>query len=150
MVSMSSRGVSRTFVTKNVVGSDKISRARFKVASANEKLVRNPSLLCILGPFAYFSLRNTRPEQFEAPASTAQLHRLQNGSTPLPFATKQQALLLSQQRQNDVSTSCAFEPPRPGERCVVGRNCLYVPPIGKGKSQRKNLCVSASISFSFV
>jgi len=77
-----------------------------------------------------------------------------NGTTPLLTATKENNPLLFQRRRNDVPTTCAFKPGRPGEGCVVGSDRLRISPISKGQDQREDLYVpvptsSALLLFSF-
>ena len=129
--------------------------------SANKKpgkLFENQCEFCVRSHFCLFVLSpkyspispssNSRGLSDQKPQSTAHLectgyktdrHRFRLRQNSKPF--------FLQQRQNDVSTTCAFEPPRPGERCIVGRDCLRAPSVGKGQGQWKNLCVSALASF---
>ena len=70
-----------------------------------------------------------------------------DGTTPLPVTTKNP--LLSERRRNDVSTTSSLKPSRPGEGCVVGRDCVHIPPISKGQDQWEDLCVPIPTRFAF-
>ena len=113
----------------------------------------------IFGIFAFlFPPRNTRPTRCSArrlsdlnrEAQDKHTRHVQTDSDTASGRDKnKQDSPLFERRQNDVSTTCAFEPSRPGEGCVVGPDCLRVSPISKGQDQREDLCVHVQTSFVF-